>query len=74
MAFGPDSMIKDVLAHEEARAVIERFLPGATQHPLLPEVMYLTLGEVASYPQAGISRQTYAAILDELSRISLGDV
>jgi hypothetical protein len=70
MGFGADSMVKDILNDEQARAVIERHLPGAITHPLLPEAMYLTLGEVAGYPEAGISPQVFAQIVDELSRLA----
>lgn len=70
MVFGVGSMVKDILNDEQARAIIERHLPGVTAHPLLPEVMYLTLGEVAGYPEAGIAPQMLDRIIDELSRLS----
>jgi hypothetical protein len=70
MAFGTQSLIRDLVANEEARATLERHLPGASSHPMLPEVMYMTLGEVAGYPEAGISRQKLQAILDDLARIN----
>jgi len=69
MSFGSDSLVKDVMGHAGARAVIERHLPGATTHPLLSEVWYLTLAEVAQVREAGISAETLATILAELAQV-----
>lgn len=72
MAFGAHSMIKDLINHDGARAVIERHLPGATAHPMLSEVMYMTLGEVAGFPEAGLSRAKLQALVDDLAKIQDG--
>ncbi len=69
MAFTSRSLVKDVLAHPEARAVVERHLPGATNHPQLYEAMYMTLGEVATYPESGLNQQKLQLLIDDLSKL-----
>jgi hypothetical protein len=69
MAFSQSSLVKDVMADARARAVIEKHLPGATAHPQLYDALYMTIGEVAAFPQVGISRQTIQAILDDLAEL-----
>jgi hypothetical protein len=69
MAFTQSTLVKDVLADARARAVIEKHLPGATAHPLISDAMYMSIGEIASFPQAGISRQKFQAIMDDLQAL-----
>ncbi len=69
MGYTQSSLVKDIMADAQARAVVEKHLPGVTAHPQLYEALYMTLGEVAAFPQAGISRQTIQAILDDLAAL-----
>jgi hypothetical protein len=69
MAFTTTSLVKDVLANAAARAVVERHLPGATNHPQLYEAMYMTLSEVASYPESGLTQQKLHLLLADLAQI-----
>jgi hypothetical protein len=69
MPFTIRSTIKEILANEEARAVVERHLPGATSHPQLYEAMNMTMGEVAMYPESGLNQQTLQALLNDLAKI-----
>lgn len=69
MAFNTRSLVKDLLANAEARAVVERHLPGASNHPQLYEAMYMTLGEVAMYPESGLSQQKLQQLLADLAQI-----
>ena len=69
MAFTQASLVKDVIADARARAVIERHVPGATAHPLLADALYMTIGEVAAFPQSGISRKAFEAILADLQAL-----
>ncbi|RIK56260.1 MAG: hypothetical protein DCC57_03610 [Chloroflexi bacterium] len=69
MAFTRASLVKDILANPAARAVVERHLPGATNHPQIYEAMYMTLGEVATYPESGLNQQKLQLILADLAQI-----
>jgi len=69
MAFTGDSTIDDLLANEEAKAVMEKHVPGVSTHPALAMVMGMTLKAVASFPEANISADKLAAIIEDLSKI-----
>ena len=67
MAFTQDSTVREILADERAKAVLERHVPGATTHPQIYDAMYMTLREVSTYPEAGISSEVFQALLDDLA-------
>lgn len=69
MTFNIYSTVRELLNDERAKAVLEKHLPGVSTHPRLPEALYLSLGEVASYPEAGISQEKLQAILADLAQI-----
>ncbi len=67
MAFNIHSSIGKIMANEQAKAIVEKHLPGASTHPQLAEAWGMSLGEVASYPEAGISSAKLQALLADLS-------
>ena len=69
MAFGIHSTLRQILADDRARAVLEKQIPGATTHPRLHEGLDLTLAEIASYPEAGLSQEKLQALAGELGRL-----
>jgi hypothetical protein len=69
MAYTQVSLVKDVLADARAREIVETHLPGATTHPYVDEALYLTIGEVMSYPQALIFHKKLQTILAELATL-----
>ncbi|HXF63304.1 MAG TPA: hypothetical protein VNK95_16875 [Caldilineaceae bacterium] len=69
MPYTSRTTVKEVLTNPKARAVVERHLPGATNHPLIHEAMYMTLGEVALYPESGLNQQKLEAILADLNQL-----
>lgn len=69
MAFNIYSTIRQLLADERAKALIEKHIPGATTHPQLPEAMHMTLGEVSSYPESGLTPDKLRALLEDLARL-----
>lgn len=69
MALSVNSTIKTLLADEKAKEVIEKHLPGATKHPQIGMVYYMTLRSVATYPearQAGLTKEKLEAIDEDL--------
>lgn len=70
--YGAQTLIKDLLQSAAARTIIERHFPGALSHPMLPEVMYMTLGEVASFPEANLAGPRFQVMLEELGNIDQG--
>jgi hypothetical protein len=69
MPFSIHSTLREILADERARAVLEKHVPGSTSHPRLDEGKQLSLAEIASYPEAGLSRETLNAIGEDLRRL-----
>jgi len=69
MAFTGDSTINDILANEKAKAVVEKYVPGFTTHPQLAMVKSMSLKAVALFPEADISPDKLAAIIEDLSKI-----
>lgn len=69
MAFTGDSTINDILANEKAKAVVEKYVPGFTTHPQLAMVTSMSLKAVALFPEANISSDKLAAIIEDLSKI-----
>jgi hypothetical protein len=69
VAFNASSTVREVIENDRARAVLEKHLPGASNHPLLPQAWYMTLREVSMYPESGMAADKYQAILDDLAEI-----
>jgi hypothetical protein len=69
MAFGRHSTIKQILDSPEARAVLLKHVPGADKHPDLPQALYMSLEEAASYPEAGLTPSRLQALLADLEAI-----
>jgi hypothetical protein len=69
MAFTIRSTVKEIMANEQARAIVERHLPGASSHPQLYEALYMSLGEVAMYPESGLTQQKLQALLADLAQV-----
>jgi hypothetical protein len=69
MAFNADSTLKQILADPKATAVLEKYAPGFSKHPLLSMAMGMSLKTIAGFPQAGISADKMKAILDDLAKL-----
>lgn len=70
MAFTLYSTIGKIMSNEQAKALVEKHFPGASNHPMLSMAWGMTLGEVASYPEAGITSAKLQAFLVELATVA----
>jgi len=70
MAFNVYSTVGELLANPASRAVIEKHLPGAANHPMLDQALHMSLGEAATYPEAGLSNEKLQALLADLTKIA----
>ena len=73
MSYSIHSTLRDLLSDEQAKAVLERHLPGASSHPDLPMAMHMTLMQISYYPeavQAGVTQEKLLAIDAELKSLS----
>ncbi len=69
MPYSIQSTLQELLSNEQAKAVIERHMPGASSHPDLPMAMHMTLQQISYYPeaaQAGLTQEKLQAIDAEL--------
>jgi hypothetical protein len=46
---GIDSELQELVAYEEARAILRRYLPSALGHPWLNQVMTLSIREISEF-------------------------
>jgi hypothetical protein len=67
--FNRHSTLRELLADEKARELLEKHVPGASTHPDLPMAMDMSLADAASYPEAGVSREQLDALVLELERL-----
>lgn len=57
-----DSPIKDLLADPDTAAILEKHLPGISDHPALPQFEDMTLAEVAPYSGGEVTQAIIDAI------------
>jgi hypothetical protein len=69
MSFTIYSTVGKILSNEQAKALVEKHFPGASSHPMLSMAWGMTLGEVASYPEAGITSTKLQALLADLATV-----
>ncbi len=70
MMYDSKSTVKEVMEDDQARAIVEKHLPGASNHPLLTQAWYMTMREVSMYPESGMTADKYRAILDDFADIT----
>lgn len=69
MAFNIYSTVRELMANEQAKAVIEKHIPGASTHPQLSMALSMSLGEVATYPESGLTTQKLSELLADLAKL-----
>ena len=72
MSYSIHSTLQELLSNEQAKAVLERHLPGATSHPDLPMALHMTLQQISYYPeavQAGVTQEKLLAIDADLKSL-----
>ena len=72
MALSTSSTIKELLASPEAKAIVEKYLPGASKHPQIGMAYYMSLRSIAGYPEAraaGMTKDKLDAIDKELQAL-----
>jgi len=72
MPYSIQSTLQELLSNDQAKAVIEKHMPGASTHPDLPMAMHMTLQQISYYPeavQAGLTQDKLQAIDAELKQL-----
>ena len=68
MKFSLQTRIGEIINNPRARQILERHLPGATSHPQLHMALGMTLMEVSTYPEAGLTQAKLHALLADLNK------
>jgi para-nitrobenzyl esterase len=61
--------LRELLADPQARAVLERHVPGATTHPQLDMALDMSLREISWYPESGLTPDEFKALIEDLEKI-----
>ena len=70
MAITSNSKVKEILADEQAAAVVGKYLPGfAANADNLTTVMDMRFSLLIKFPQAGVSKETQQALCAELDAL-----
>ena len=71
MAFSINSKLGDLIANEQAKAVLEKHLPGMSTHPQLAMAKGMTINMLLAMPMAaqlGITKEKAEAMLAEINK------
>ena len=69
MAFSVNSKIREIIADERAKAVLDKHMPGASTHPQLYMAMDMTLKQVSWYPESGLTSAKLQALVADLEAL-----
>jgi beta-glucosidase len=73
MAFTLDTTLGQILDHPQAKAVLDKHLPGVSSNPLVAMAKGMTLKMILAMPQAaqlGLTKEKAEAILAEVNKIA----
>jgi hypothetical protein len=66
-----DSTLTELLDIPQARAVLDKHLPGVTSNPMIGMVKNMSLNNILAIPQAsqfGLTREKAQSVLDEINK------
>ena len=69
MAFSEQSTLREIIADERAKAILNKHIPGASTHPQLYMAMNMTLKEISWYPEAGLTPEKLKALVEDLTAL-----
>jgi hypothetical protein len=71
MAFTLDTTLGALLDNPQAKAVLDQYAPGVSDHPMIAMVKGMSLNMLVAMPQAaqmGITKEKVQQILDEVNK------
>jgi hypothetical protein len=72
MQFTLDTTLGELLANPQAKAVLDKHLPGVSSNPMIAMVQGMSLNTLLAMPQAaqfGITKEKAEAILAEVNKL-----
>jgi hypothetical protein len=67
MAFSEKSTLRQILADERAKVILDKHFPGASTHPQLYMGMDMTLKQISGYWESGMTPDKLKALVEELA-------
>ena len=64
-----DTTLRNLLADEDAKAVLEKHIPEVLKHPDISQAMDLTLPEIAQYAPDALPQEVLDAINEDLAKL-----
>jgi hypothetical protein len=69
MNYSEHTRLRVLLADPRAVAILESHLPGASTHPQLHLALDMSLREIATFPEAGLTPAKLKAIVEALAQL-----
>ncbi len=72
MEFTLDTKLGTLLDHPQAKAIIDKYLPGVSTNPMIDMVKGMTLNMILATPQAaqfGITKEKVETVLKEINKV-----
>ena len=69
MAYSEQTRMREIIADERAKAILDKHLPGASTHPQLHMAMGMTLKELTWYPESGLTAAKLQALVEDLAAL-----
>jgi len=69
MAFSEQSTLREIIADERAKVILDKHFPGASTHPQLSMGLGMTLKQVSWYPESGMSAEKLKALVEDLAAL-----
>jgi hypothetical protein len=71
MAFTLDTTLGEILDHPQAKPILDKHVPGASNHPMIGMARGMSLKMILSLPQAaqvGLTKEKAEAVLAEINQ------
>ncbi len=71
MKFTLDTTLGEILANPQAKPIVDKYLPGVADNPMLSMAKGMTLNMILSLPQAaqyGLTKEKVQKILEEVNK------
>ncbi len=71
MEFTLDTTLGTLLDHPEAKAIIEKYMPGISNNPMIGMARGMTLNTILAMPQAaqfGLTKERVETVLVEINK------
>ncbi len=69
MAYSEQTRVREIIADERAKGILDKHLPGASTHPQLYMAMGMTLKELTWYPESGLTAAKLQALVEDLAAL-----